>query len=102
MAMANCINDRAVILMAQGQAADYLGIFREALSLFERAQRGGHPEMVATLGNIGGALRKQGKVEEAVAMFRRARRLAAEILLPQQEYNRTPRPGPPAARLPMA
>ena len=93
MAMANCINDRAVILMAQGQAADYLGIFREALSLFERAQRGGHPEMVATLGNIGGELRKQGKVEEAVAMFRRAVRLADEILLPQQEYSRSARAG---------
>ncbi len=53
LGMASCINDRAVILKDQGKSADYLGIYQEALSLFEKARPEGHPEMVATLGNIG-------------------------------------------------
>lgn len=85
--MANCINDKAVILEAEGKAADYMGFYQEALSLFEKARPDGHPEMVATLGNIGYELRKQGKVDDAVKVFRRAVKIADDILLPQHEYS---------------
>jgi tetratricopeptide (TPR) repeat protein len=85
--MANCINDRAVILEAEGKAADYLGIYQEALLLFEQAQPDGHPEMVAILCNISNELRKQGQVEEPLKMLRRAVQVADDILLPQHEYS---------------
>lgn len=85
--MANCINDKAVILIAEGKSADYLGIYQEALSLFEKARPAGHPEMVATLGNIANELRNQGKNEDAVRILRRAVSMAENILLPQHEYS---------------
>jgi len=85
--LANCINDKAVILMAEGKSADYLGIYREALALFEKARPAGHPEMVATLGNVANELRKQDKKEDAVKTLRRAVMMAENILLPQHEYN---------------
>jgi len=84
--IANCVNDKAVILTAEGKVADYLGIYREALALFEKARPTGHPEMVATLGNIANELRKEGKPVAAVEALRRAVKMAEDILLPQHHY----------------
>ena len=84
--MANCINDRAVILEAEGKTADYLAMYREALELFKKGQPEGHPEMVATLGNIGNALCNQRKQQEAIEALRKAVAMSERILLPQHEY----------------
>lgn len=89
--MANCINDRAVIYTAEGKAADYIGIYRVALSLFEKASPEGHPEMVSTLLNVAHELRKESKREEALEMLRRAMAMAERVLLPQHEYSCTVR-----------
>ena len=99
LGMATCINDRAVILTAQGKSADCLGIYREALSLFETVRPDGHPEMVATLGNIANELRKEDKTREAVEVFRRAVTMAEHVLLPQHEYSSSSRIGLASALL---
>lgn len=85
--MANCINDRAVVLSDGGWAADYLGSYREALSLFETACPSGHPELVSVLCNIANELAKESKTEEVIDVLRRAVALADRILLPQHEYS---------------
>jgi len=91
--MANCINDRAVIRYANGRPGDYLGTYLEALALFEQSQPHGHPEMVATLSNVGNELRNQGKMAEALVMYQRAVTMAEKILLPQHEYSQSSRRG---------
>ncbi len=85
--MANCINDKAVLLIAEDRSADYLAIYQEALALFEKARPAGHPEMVAVLGNMSQELRKADKKADAVKVLRRAVAMAKNILLPQHEYS---------------
>ena len=91
--MANCINDRAVIRTRDGRPADYLGIYLEALAIFEKSQPHGHPEMVSTLGNAASQLHQQGKLMEALKLFERAVKMAEDILLPQHEYSNSSRYG---------
>ncbi len=91
--MANCINDKAVILEAEGKAGDYLGFYQQALDLFQQAHPNGHPEMVACLSNIGYELRKRSKHGEALEVLRRAVAMAEKILLPQHEYSSSARSG---------
>ncbi len=86
--MADCINDKAVILEAEGRAGEYIGFYQEALTLFQKGYPNGHPEMVANLANIGHELQKEpNKDAETIAYYRRAVDLANRILLPQHEYS---------------
>ena len=89
--MANCINDRAVIYTREQRSADRLALYREALSLFERATPRGHPEMVSTLCNVAFELRVENKLDEALPLLRRAVAMAEVVLLPQHEYSRDAR-----------
>lgn len=84
--MANCINDKAVVLEAQGKSGDYLALYERALCLFEQAHPKGHPEMVSTLINIANQLDKQGRSEDARGFLERAVNMADAVLLPQHEY----------------
>jgi tetratricopeptide (TPR) repeat protein len=86
-AIATCVNDRAIILSAEGRSADYLGIYREALDLFEKARPDGDPEMVATLGNIASALCSEGKNAEALEVLRRGVAMADRVVLPGHEHS---------------
>jgi tetratricopeptide (TPR) repeat protein len=87
LGMANCINDRAIILSAEGVCGDYLGIYKQALSLLERARPNGHPEMVSTLGNLATELFREQQLDDAIAHLRRANEMAERCLLPQHGYN---------------
>ena len=89
--MANCINDRAVIYNREQRSSDELALYREALSLFERATPRGHPEMVSTLSNVAFALLKDNKPSEALPLLRRAVAMAEVVLLPQHEYSENAR-----------
>ena len=86
-AIATCVNDRAIILSAEGRSADYLGIYREALELFEQVRPDGDPEMVATLGNIANELCNEGKTAEALEVLNRGVAMADRNVLPGHEHS---------------
>jgi tetratricopeptide (TPR) repeat protein len=78
----DCINDQAVLLTEEGKPANYLGIFQEALSMFEKGFPDGHPEMATILENIASELLKKGNVDQALATLLRGLRMAESLMVP--------------------
>ncbi len=89
--MANCVNDRAIIYSREGRNVDNLALYREALSHFEKATPRGHPEMVATLGNVADALLARHEPNEALPVLLRAAEMSESVLLPQHHYTQSTR-----------
>lgn len=80
--IATCVNDRAILLSGEGKPEDYLNIYKEALSLFEKAERDGHPEMAIVINNIAQELEQEGKFEEAISHYRRSLAMAESFMMP--------------------
>jgi tetratricopeptide (TPR) repeat protein len=80
--IATCVNDRAILLTDEGKPEDYLAIYQEAHSIFEKSEKDGHPEMAITIQNVAPQLESNGNSEEAIAYYRHGLAMAESFMMP--------------------
>ena len=82
--MADCLNDKAVLRVGQ-KYADFISLYKEALSWLEKGFPGGHPEMVTILCNIGNQYRLKDLWGESTKAYQRALSYAEDLIFPQHD-----------------
>ncbi|MCX4241628.1 serine/threonine-protein kinase [Paraliomyxa miuraensis] len=78
--LAECINNHAAVLLAQGRYRDAELEYRRALELQERVLGADHPGVAMSWNNLGVALELQGKHAESEQVVRRALELRRRVL----------------------
>ena len=84
-ALADSINDKAVLLFAKGQFDEVLAIYQRSRELFEKGFPDGHPELGVVICNIGECHVRKKDYEQAIACYHQGIQMRSLFVVPYDD-----------------
>ena len=85
-ALADTLNNLAVLAAARRNFAEAEALYRRALGIYEAQPRPDEADIALTLNNLAGLLQKRGKLDDAEPLYQRALELFKRVLGPDHPY----------------